>query len=175
MFKVHEDTPLVGVVDEPFEQWWRKRVEEACFSVFETIGFCVEVVDAPCPPVEPGGASIRLSSEDGGIILQVLACTGAAETLAESLLMIDADDLDAELIDDAMRELANLLGGVLKSHDPRGDGSLLLGLPKPPHPVEELEQGNYIALGLDLGDAEHMLTVTVQPCGGHSVLPSRVA
>lgn len=107
-------------------------IERAVREVLETTAM------APVNRVHPGGG---IDADYSGIVAMLglggggnagtllLFCQWAvASSLAARMMGMGADEIDGEMVQDAMGELLNQIGGTVK-RQVRGDGDLILSVP----------------------------------------------
>lgn len=98
-------------------QFLEAEVIELTRTVWETfLALPIEQVDDPAEPKdgeETVSACVHISGEWNGSV--ILSCSATlATTVAGAMFELEADEVDEELLHDAMGEVANMIGGNVK-------------------------------------------------------------
>ncbi|HJL19585.1 MAG TPA: chemotaxis protein CheX [Sandaracinaceae bacterium LLY-WYZ-13_1] len=111
---------------------WRGAVRTASEDVLAGLGMAgIEVRERGAFRVSQGGCGslISLVNDDVALQLAFMSDERGARFLAAAMLGLDDGELDTELVADALCELANMVGGLVKSHVTARTTGLRLGLP----------------------------------------------
>ncbi|MCE5336428.1 MAG: chemotaxis protein CheX [Desulfobacteraceae bacterium] len=109
---------------------WEPVLKDVISEVLETMFFCmVDFEEGDCEKEDfEYGSEICLLNHKGRLAISLQVKRDFAKALTANLLGIDEEDVDEDDLQDALRELANMVGGGY--HARMDNSDLRLGIPR---------------------------------------------